>query len=143
MSLRLTVSTLAIIMAGSSAQADICEDILGLRADKTDLSLRLPGGGPKTDCTTSLMLTGGTQVHCGFGFAYRAPAATTAFEGLVNAVMDCLGDAVKVTADLDVNHPDFYDLQTFQLKGREIGVSLKDKATLSQTFVFVRVSNED
>lgn len=143
MSLRLTVSTLAIIMVGSSAQADICEDILGLRADGTDLSLHLPGGGPKADCKTSLMLSGGSQVHCGFGFTYRAPAATTAFEGLVNAVTDCLGDAAHVTADLDVNHPDFYDLQTFQLKGQEIGVSLKDKSALSQTYVFVRVSNEN
>lgn len=79
-------------------------------------------------------------MHCGFGFDYRIPAATVAFDGLVAAVTDCLGETARVTGDLNVNHPDFYDLQTFRLEGQEIAVSLKDKAALLRTYVFVRVS---
>jgi hypothetical protein len=48
-----------------------------------------------------------------------------------------------MTADKDVNHPDFYDLQTFQLNGLEIGVSLKDKAGLSETYIFLRIMASD
>ncbi len=82
-------------------------------------------------------------MHCGWAFPYRAPEATAAFERLVTTIAACLGAEASVTADLDVNHPDFYDLRTFQSKGREIGVSLKDKAGLSETYVFLRIAVQD
>ncbi|MEO9517802.1 MAG: hypothetical protein ABJH45_09595 [Paracoccaceae bacterium] len=102
--------------------------------------MAFPGANDTTICTQSLMLAGGSQLHCGWPFAYRAPEASQAFEELVTAVSACLGKDAAVTADLDVNHPDFYDLQTFQLGDQEIGVSLKDKAALSETYVFLRVT---
>ncbi len=93
-----------------------------------------------TPCKSSLMLSGGTQVHCGWAFPYRAPAAKDAFQGLLAAVTACSGGRVDTTADQDVNHPDYYDLQTFRWIDREIGVSLKDKAGLGETYVFLRVA---
>ena len=126
--------------AGTAAQADLCKGILALGSQGADIILTLPGTDETAQCTRSLVLSGGSQVHCGWAFSYRATAATNAFEHLVNTVTGCLGGAAHVTADQDVNHPDFYDLQTFQLNGREIAVSLKDKAALSQTYVFLRVA---
>lgn len=126
--------------AGSACASVLCEEMRALKADASDLQMTLPGSDATANCTRSLVLAGGTQVHCGWAFSYRAPEATRAFERLVASVGDCLGDSAAVTADLDVNHPDFYDLQTFQLGGQEIGVSLKDKAALSETYVFLRIT---
>ena len=129
-----------LLAVGSAAQADMCDKTLPLGACNSDLTLTLPGTEISTKCTRSLMLSGGSQVHCGWAFPYRAPAA---FERLVRTVAACLGTEASMTVDQDVNHPDFYDLQTFQSKGREIGVSLKDKAGLSETYVFLRIAVPD
>lgn len=132
-----------LLSVGSAAQADMCDKTLTLGTRNADLTLTLPGTEMSTKCTRSLVLSGGSQVHCGWVFPYRAPEATVAFERLVRAVATCLGAEASMTADQDVNHPDFYDLQTFQSKGREIGVSLKDKAGLSETYVFLRIAVSD
>ena len=128
---------------GSPVRADLCDDTLTLGTTGTDITLTLPTTDMSTKCRRSLVLSGGSQVHCGWAFPYRAPEATAAFERLVTAIAACLGAEASVTADLDVNHPDSYDLQTFQSKGREIGVSLKDKAGLSETYVFLRLAVQD
>lgn len=132
-----------LLSVGSAAEADMCEKTLTLGTSNADLTLTLPGTEKSTKCTRSLVLSGGSQVHCGWAFPYRAPEATAAFERLVRTVAACLGTEASMTADQDVNHPDFYDLQTFQSKGREIGVSLKDKAGLSETYVFLRIEVSD
>jgi hypothetical protein len=134
--LSLTVS----LIAGSMARADLCGDIRALDAQSNDVSVTLPVSGEVTKCTRSLVLSGGSQLNCGWAFTYRAPAASEAFENLIATITDCLGAAAHVTADLNVNHPDFYDLQTFRLEGQEIGISLKDKASLSETYIFLRVT---
>lgn len=129
-----------LLFLGSTAQADLCDDTLTLGTKSADLTLTLPGTDLPAQCTRSIVLSGGTQVHCGWAFPYRAPEAAAAFERLASEVAACLGGDASVTPDPDVNHPDFYDLQTFQLKGLEIGVSLKDKASLSNTYVFLRIA---
>lgn len=130
----------ALSFLAGPAIADLCDDIHALKDKSDGFELSLPVTGQTAICTQSLMLGGGTQLHCGWAFAYRTPDAAQAFDRIVSAVTQCLGSDAAVTADLDVNHPDFYDLQTFQLGGQEIGVSLKDKAALSETYVFLRVS---
>lgn len=130
----------AIAMMANAAQADLCRDIEAVDAQTNRVALTLPLTGKPTTCRQSLMLGGGAQLHCGWAFPYRSDAASQAFEHLVRTVATCLGDEARITADLDVNHPDYYDLQTFTLERREVGVSLKDKATLAQTFVFLRVT---
>jgi hypothetical protein len=132
-----------LLSLGSATHADLCDDTLTLGTKSDDLTLSLPGTEMPALCTRSMALTGGTQVHCAWAFPYRSPAATAAFDRLVSAVAACLGAEASVTEDLHVNHPDFYDLQTFQLKGLEIGVSLKDKAGLSETYVFLRIAVQD
>ncbi len=131
------------LLVGSAAHANLCDDTLLLGAQSDDLTLTLPGTQMATQCTRSLVLSGGSQVHCGWAFPYRAPEANVAFERLVTAVSACLGAEAIMMADQDVNHPDFYDLQTFHLKGQEIGVSLKDKAGLSETYIFLRIAVPD
>ena len=130
----------ALSFVAGPAFADLCGDIHALKDKSDGVELSLPVTGQTATCTQSLMLGGGKQLHCGWAFAYRAPDAAQAFDRVVSAVTQCLGSDAAVTADLDVNHPDFYDLQTFQLGGQEIDVSLKDKATLSETYVFLRIT---
>ncbi len=103
-------------------------------------ALALPDEGTIADCTTSLQLGGGQQVQCGWPFAYRAEEATAAFGRLNDAVTACLGPDVAITQDQSVNHPDFYDLRIYRSANQEMGVSLKDKAALQQTYVFLRIS---
>ena len=129
--------------AGSVAQADLCREVRALDAQSGPVMLALPNTGDTVDCTRSLMLSGGSQLHCGWAFPYRAAAAKQAFEHLVAAVADCVGAAAQLQKGLNINHPDYYDLQTFRLEGQEFGVSLKDKAALSETYVFLRVSLPD
>ena len=143
MNSRFVVGLAVSLSAGSAAHANICDDALMLGTQSADLILTLPGTQMPTQCTRSLVLSGGSQVHCGWAFPYRAPEATVAFERLVATVSECLGAEATMTADPDVNHPDFYDLQTFQMKGQEIGVSLKDKAGLSETYIFLRIAVPD
>lgn len=129
-----------ILWAGNAHAETFCAEMQDGASQNTHVQMTLPVTGQTTDCTRSLMLSGGVQLHCGWAFAYRAPAAAAAFESLVATVSNCLGEGAAVTADLNVNHPDYYDLQTFELGGREVGVSLKDKGALSQTYVFLRMT---
>ncbi len=131
----------ALLVGTVPAQADtLCAEIAALNVQSRDVQMTLPGTQDTVACTRSLMLAGGVQMHCGWAFAYRAPRARDAFDRLMRSVAACLGEGAAVTTDLDVNHPDYYDLQTFQSGGQEIGVSLKDKAALSETYVFLRIA---
>lgn len=139
----MAICTAVVFVAGSAASADFCLNIRALDAQTDQLTLSLPDTGETTDCTRALTLSGESQLHCGWAFSYRAPAATKAFQRLVKTVTDCLGAGATVTTDPRVNHPDSYHLQTFELEGREFGVSLKDKASLSKSIVFLRVTLPD
>lgn len=138
----LIIRTLACCIVGSSAQADLCSDIRLLHEQGGEMTLALPGTDLTTVCTRSLMLSGGSQVHCGWAFPYRASAATGAFQQLLEKVKAC-ADGAQATADPDVNHPDFYELRTYRLSDHDVGVSLKDKAALGETYVFLRVAPLD
>lgn len=105
-------------------------------------SLALPGSDRIAECSTSLQFGGGQQVQCGWPFAYRSEEADVAFARLNETVAACLGPDAAVSRDQSVNHPDFYDLRLYQIGGRETAVSLKDKAALQQTYVFLRISRE-
>lgn len=135
----LPICALACFLTGTAAQADLCSKIRSLPAQKGEMTLTLSGANRTTVCTRSLMLSGGSQVHCGWAFPYRAVAASKTFQQLLADVKDCT-DGASAAADPDVNHPDFYELQTFRLSDTEVGVSLKDKAALEETYVFLRVA---
>ncbi len=91
-------------------------------------------------CTTSRALSGKTSTHCAWPFDYRVPQASQAFDAVIQAVPNCLSTSLQVENDQNVNHPDFYDLRIFQTRRGEVGVSLKDKGGLQQTYVFLRVT---
>ncbi len=131
------LSTVA-LLAATPAQA-FCPQLTALFDGASTLTLPEPFGA-KANCTTSLGLSGVTSTHCAFAFDYRSPEATEAFQAVIQAVPTCLDTAGEMESDQDVNHPDFYDLRIFQAAKGEVGVSLKDKGGLQETYVFVRVS---
>ena len=88
------------------------------------------------ECSTSLVLGGGTSFDCAWGFDYRSVEATLAFELLVEQVAEC-GELITAQ-DQQVSHPDSYDLRQYSVDGKEVSVSLKDKGALNQTYVFFR-----
>jgi hypothetical protein len=87
-------------------------------------------------------LSGQRGVFCAWQFTYRAGAATAAFQALLDETAKCLGPAAGPIRDQAVNHPDFYDLRRFLVLDAEIGISIKDKAALQQTYVFLRISHD-
>ncbi len=88
------------------------------------------------ECSTSLVLGGGTSFDCAWGFEYRSVEANDAFEILVEQVAEC--GALITVQDQLVSHPDSYDLRQYSVDGKEVSVSLKDKGALNQTYVFFR-----
>ena len=107
---------------------------------QAELSLILPGGEVPAPCRVSQSLSGGKVAHCGWPFAYRAPEARQGFEALLEAALVCVGSEAEQNMDQPVNHPDAYDLVELRGQGRLLGVSLKDKAGLQQTYVFLRIA---
>lgn len=120
--------------------ADTCNDIKALSEHVDPAVITLPTTGERATCKQSLMLSGDRQIHCSWAFDYRAEAAKHAFDRLSKDVAACLGNDARMIEDQDVNHPDFYDLTSFETDEQTIAVSLKDKAALQQTYVFLRVT---
>ncbi|WP_299685977.1 hypothetical protein [uncultured Tateyamaria sp.] len=125
------------LLCGTSVHAEAyCADLTALTNHSAG-TITLPDGTPGT-CVTSLDLTGARAANCRWPFEYRAEAATTAFTTLLNATTRCLN--ANGVADQGVNHPDSYDLRTFDTETAQISVSIKDKGALQQTYVFLRVA---
>jgi len=90
------------------------------------------------NCTHSRGLKGVSSLHCAQEFAYRSTDAKTAFGNLLEKVSLC---TIAISRDDQlVSHPDSYDLRQFQLGSGTVSVSLKDKASLAETYLFLRVS---
>lgn len=129
---------LAGIAAGSASADAFCDDMTAMAGQGATPAFA--GMPEQIVCSTSLMLSGETQMQCSWPFAYRSDAAEAAFEMMLADVRVCLGlDAIE-TNDQDVNHPDFYDLRLFALDEQVIGVSLKDKSSLQETYVSLQVT---
>ena len=90
------------------------------------------------NCTHSRGLKGASSLHCAQAFTYRSTDATTAFGNLLGQVSSC---ATAINREgPSVSHPDSYDLRQFQLGTGTVSVSLKDKASLAQTYLSLRAS---
>lgn len=126
--MRIAAALLGLVPLGAGAEtADFCA------------SLTTEHPFPEAECSTSLILGGGTSIDCAWAFDYRSDDATGAFERLVADVAEC-GTAIN-EKDQQVSHPDSYDLRRFVVEGKEVSVSLKDKGALDETYVFVRISD--
>ena len=92
-------------------------------------------------CGTALTQTGEHEIHCRWSFDYRADTAVRHHERLAARIRHCL-DAIQVAPEQGVNHPDSFD-QSFYRAGKiSLSLSLKDKASLQKSFVFLRVGGE-
>lgn len=75
---------------------------------------------------------------CGWAFGYRSGVADKAFEDISDMVGDCA--RFRGTDPSTVSHPDSYSLRQYLIGSDMISVSLKDKAGLNQTMVFLRTT---
>lgn len=99
-------------------------------------------GDDTTVCRESALLGGITQHSCYWVFDYRAEQAATWLNTLRSQVEDCMGPDTAMAGDAQVNHPDSFDLHQYEGQGRRVALSLKDKAGLNQTLVFLSISQE-
>jgi hypothetical protein len=127
-------------VAGTVQAQDLCDQLSGLMKQETAGEFAIPVlFESQAKCRLSRTLSGGIAHHCGWPFAFRASEANEAFVWLLDGVAKCLGKGAVVTTDDGVNHPDSYDLKMFRTEAGTVGVSLKDKSALQQTYVFLRV----
>ena len=146
--------------------ASYCErgDVMGWRMMRCILVclsvLALPSAGWPSDACMALerwidgqapdmagMVPGqcSMQIHpdaqvCRWDFAYRAEEAQAAFDAMSGALATCAEPSGALTEDQPVNHPDSYALHRYVLEGREVALSLKDKAALGKSLIFLRVT---
>lgn len=138
--MRGAATALALVASVSTAQADGFCDTLDALAQMAgnpgaEASVAFPDdAGTVAPCQAVLELGGIRSLSCNWSFDYRAAEAQVAFETLATTVTACAGDPVAVGAP--VNHPDTYDLLTFE---GGISTALKDKANLGETLVILRV----
>ncbi len=98
-----------------------------------------PLPGAAADCAVSPSLSGRNVYQCAWEYPYRSPHANEAFEALHGLIGECFGDRAPMRKDPGVNHPDFYDLRQYRLDHVDLSVSIKEKAALQATFVFLRI----
>lgn len=130
-------------LANPSQASDLCEN-LNILMDhaRTNFSMQeqavsaLPKlGAPR--CRLSRNLSGTKTYHCALEFPYRDTAAGQKYTLLTNEIETCLGPEAKLTKDKQVNHPDFYDQNQYQLDVVRISASIKDKGALQKTLIFI------
>lgn len=119
------VLALSALCLGSPAAALDCDTLTGFRN----------GAGGSVLPETSGQCAAGV---CTWAFDYRDPAAQALFDRLLTQIAACLGPEHRFRQDSGVNHPDFYDLRLISDGAGTLAVSIKDKAGLQQTFVFLR-----
>ncbi len=138
-------AALVLLLWPTFAQADRCAELRGLveeaGSDQMDLA-PVAVYADAQDCSISRDERGGRTYLCHWAFPYRDAAATTAFEALDQEVRQCFNDASIMPDDLAVNHPDSYQLRRYQFGQAVISASLKDKAALCQSLVFLRIDQE-
>lgn len=84
--------------------------------------------------------TGGQdQYFCVLKFDYRADAARVTYQGYVDELDACFGKKAQVPVGPAVNHPDSFDQTMYQVKGKAVSVSLKDRSWRKHTYVSVRL----
>lgn len=133
--------TIAILSTPAMAR-DLCAQITQALGDPSNT--RTVSHEPylsSVPCTKGIALGGAPFTHCAWPFAFRSITATHAFDATVAAIANCPDAQTRLTVDQPVNHPDSYDLRQLQFPGGEVGISIKDKGALAQTYVFIRIQS--
>ncbi|WP_317054574.1 hypothetical protein [Roseovarius rhodophyticola] len=95
---------------------------------------------PDATCQQSVDLSGATKETCHWTYPYRTPEAEAAFTQWSDALLVCFGAEQAQLSDQPVNHPDSYTLHRFDTGTAQVSLSLKDKAALGRTLVFLQIS---
>lgn len=145
----LAASALAGLGAGLSAQeAAFCDQLeqataatssQNVSAELVKTMLDGFGGSPAT-CGFSMDLSGSRSANCHWAFSFRSDEANRTFADILAKLSACADPATGIQTDRPVNHPDFFDLRMLRVRGGEVGLSLKDKTALQQTYVFLRLT---
>lgn len=138
------------VVLGNVARADeMCADVNSLIkhaqtgfSDLTPQKFNPPNPPLLPDaenCRQVQLISGDPAIYCTWGFHYREADAYDTFRTFNVSLRQCLGQGADSGNDLPVNHPDTYEQAVFHLGQTTISVSLKDKAELGRTFVFVGI----
>ncbi len=92
-------------------------------------------------CQTSMLHGGIPQNTCHWPYTYRADEALTRLDQLRAEIETCLGPDSALPADALVNHPDSFALYRYEGQGVHVALSLKDKAGLNQSLIFLSLSD--
>ena len=124
---------LALAIPGIAAADGFCDDLGALAKE----------GAPmlNMECNRSIALGGAVSHSCAQAFAYRSEAAQQTFAKMLEDVGTCATPIINRAPS--VSHPDSYDLRQFETPRMIVSVSLKDKAALSKTYVFLRAESRN
>ena len=141
----------ALNSAPATALAEgICDDLVGVIgahiADTRQTPLDLSKITPFTtasQCGESRTVSGVRALHCMQAYPYRSSVTHRTFSTLSNALAGCSFTDGEVDNRTAVNHPDSYEQRSFlfgMVNGTwRIDLSLKDKASLKETYLILRV----
>ena len=129
--LRAFILTSIVFSSSVATASSLCERLL-----KNDASLGQPGA----TCTVSSLLDGTEQSTCYWSYVYRSDEVHTRVEELRVGIEECLGSKSALPADQTVNHPDSFALYRYEGQGLRVSLSLKDKAALQQSLIFLSLS---
>ncbi|MGR3614489.1 MAG: hypothetical protein ACU0BB_00420 [Paracoccaceae bacterium] len=95
--------------------------------------------GQNPDCQ-KVVLSDGDALVCQWSFAYRSSHVEAAIKALVGEIENC--SQAKVSGvPAGVNHPDTHTVYQYGTERMQITASLKDKAALGQSFVFLKIQD--
>ena len=139
---RSLIVLLAALSPGLAQAQDLCsalEDLMQQARANFAGSVTQPALPGAPACDLAQGLGGAREYHCAWAFEYRAPKAADLFNTYDADIRACLINPQKAKADAEVNHPDSYVLYQYLTDGITIAISLKDKAALQETYVFLRI----
>ena len=133
--------------AGAGDAAAFCEDLHrfmqrpeAAQPAKPEMTLPIPNAAKPT-CGQGRLMSGAVSAHCYWGFGYRSDAALQSFGTTLSQVAACLSVTEATRIERSVNHPDSYELHSFDRGAGTLHVSLKDKAALQNTLIFLRMEH--
>jgi len=97
-------------------------------------------GRADATCRSTLLLGGGEQMVCHWSHLYRSAEAEAGYALLQAVVERCLASQPHADEAAPVNHPDSFRQAQYEGRGWRASVSLKDKAALGRSLVFVSLS---
>ncbi len=140
---------LAPATAGAAAAQDLCAEIAPLvalagspadRGSQGKCNAEVPGLGDAS-CQVANR-SGGSISYCQWVFPYRSVEATATFRDFARQLESCFGTEAVQGAGPGVNHPDSYAQRRYTAGPASVSLSLKDKAALDRTYVFVIVAGK-